>query len=106
MDNLTKPRSLMDLKIPEPGPINGLTLLNCTSNIDAVSPPTSPGRPLPVSGDQSPGTPSASQVPKRSGQSRKGAPRHSRSHSFTPYAAPPPGMSADTCLLYTSDAAD
>ena len=45
--------------------------------------------------DSSTSKPRTPQVPPRPGQSRKGAPRNSRTHSFTPYAAPPPGMSAD-----------
>src|SRR5678816_2809943 len=61
----------------------------------AVLPSPTPEGPLQNFTDSSTSKPRTPQVPQRPGQSRKGAPRNSRTHSFTPYAAPPPGMSAD-----------
>src|SRR5678815_534510 len=58
----------------------------------AVLPSPTPEGPLQNFTDSSTSKPRTPQVPQRPGQSRKGAPRNSRTHSFTPYAAPPTGM--------------
>ena len=90
------PRRLLDIKFNDHGAITENTLLENTLKKDALIPSTTSGRPLPTPSDLSFGKPSTSQMPKRLEQPGKGGPRNSRSHSYTPHAAPPPGLPADT----------